>query len=130
MIKDDEKSGDLFDGMAWAPPGPVKNETKRSETSGQQAARAGIESIGNKNAGWMNQALDEFRVWARGQGEFSMEDFRQWWQANDKEPPSHHNAWGAFGRMVVREDLVEPVGYRQARSKATHAHPVRVYRPV
>lgn len=83
---------------------------------------------------WVADALAQLRAFCAtrklaGATEFRFEEFREFAGANGLEEPTTHKVWGSLPRIAVREKLIKATGnYVPARSRATHAHPVREWR--
>jgi hypothetical protein len=60
--------------------------------------------------------------------EFTMEAARQWAYAMGLDRPADERAWGAVTQKLVRDEIIEPVGYAPAAS--SHGSPKRTYRLV
>lgn len=94
---------------------------------GKQLRDAGIERVTENNLTWMDTAMESLRGWLSMNEIVTIERFRAWFLANGGEPPKHHNAWGALARSAVSNQLLRRIGYVNARSPKTHAHPVAQY---
>jgi hypothetical protein len=57
---------------------------------------------------------------------FTMEAARQWAYAMGLDRPAEERAWGAVTQKLVRDGVIEPVGYGPAAS--SHGSPKRTYR--
>jgi len=87
------------------------------------------------NAGrdWIEQTLDRFAEFCKsrkadGQPEFRFEEFRDMVIQRGWPEPASHKAWGALPRAAVKRRLIRATNrYEPAQSRATHAHPVRVW---
>jgi hypothetical protein len=98
---------------------------------GQRRAEEGMEQVGAHNEDWAAQMGLEVVSWIRLQEElFAGEDFRRHCVLAKLPKPKHPNAWGSLWRGFVGETYVEFTGqYRSAKSKHSHRHPVKLYRP-
>lgn len=100
---------------------------------GAALKREGQQAVLDGAGGWATRArnaLRRFLATLAADAVFAMEDFRAWATVDDMlDSPSHHNAWGAFTNLAIRDGLIEPTGTtRRAVSARTHAHPVGLYR--
>lgn len=57
---------------------------------------------------------------------FTMEQARQWAYAMGLDRPPEERAWGAVTQKLVRDGIIEPVGYAPAAS--SNGSPKRTYR--
>lgn len=104
-------------------------ESARLKSEGQQLAL-------DFSGPWARRVLEAFAAWAavqklRGLKTCTIEQFR----AETACQPDTHKAWGALPRLLVANELIEPLldgagepVYRRAAAPKTHAHPVRVWR--
>lgn len=78
--------------------------------------------------GWGARAFASVRdqCIAFGRSEpFTMEDARHWAYAMGLEEPAEERAWGPVTRKLVRDGIIEPVGYAPAAS--SNGSPKRTY---
>jgi hypothetical protein len=57
---------------------------------------------------------------------FTMEEARNWAYHMGLDQPAEERAWGGVTARLVREGIIEPVGYAPAAS--SHGSPKRTYR--
>lgn len=95
---------------------------------GKSLRDAGIELVASHNVSWMDHALATLEGWLAFNDVVTIEEFRVWFLGHGGGQPKHHNAWGALGRAAMQRELVRRIGYVNARSAKTHAHPVAQYR--
>jgi hypothetical protein len=95
----------------------------------------GMKLTASANSAWIAERLEDLRGWLLnesadfGRHEFRIEHFRLWCQINYRPEPSSHHAFGALTHAAVKEGTIEWTGrYALARSKKTHAHPVKIWR--
>lgn len=79
--------------------------------------------------GWGDRAFasvrDRFIIFGR-YTPFTMEEARQWAYALGLDHPAEERAWGSVTQRLVREGVIEPVGY--APAKSSNGSPKRTYR--
>lgn len=93
------------------------------------ARERGMSATAIANLRWIATTLEHLEAFARGREEFTMEEFRASCAARGLNAPASHHAWGALASAAAKRHLIRFTGrYVNARSKRTHAHPVKVWR--
>lgn len=91
-------------------------------TTGEQRRDSGIGKVAANNAGLILWAVERAKALPLGK-RFLVEDLR-------KRCPiaaTHHNAWGAVGRALVRSGFVKQVGWVKAKSDLSNARRMPQY---
>lgn len=96
-----------------------------------EAARdRGLSTTTIANLRWIAQALEDLGAFARARGRLTLEEYRSNRAARGLPEPTSHHAWGALAQVAAKRRVLVFTGeYQKARSKRTHAHPVKVWRP-
>jgi hypothetical protein len=78
--------------------------------------------------GWSQRAYDAVidSPYIRRFREFTMERASLWLYADGLDVPAEKRAWGAVTQRLLRDGIIEPVGYAKAAS--SHGSPKRTYR--
>lgn len=95
----------------------------------EQARDKGIATTTIRNLRWIAGALTDLATFAAGRDTFAMEEYRQHRDERGLEHPATHHAWGALAQVAAKRHIIAFTGqYVPARSKRTHAHPVKLWR--
>lgn len=98
-------------------------------TAGQAGMASSAAHAEDDAPGWGDRAFasvrDHYIIFGHD-CPFTMETARQWAYAMGLDHPSEERAWGSVTQRLVREGVIEPVGYAPANS--SNGSPKRTYR--
>jgi hypothetical protein len=107
----------------------VVNQLRLDLAAGRRARDEGLDAAALHNAAWLSKAIDHLRYFASRMPTFTMEDFRAHCSSFTFPSPESHHAWGALTQIARKRGVILFTGqYTPAKSKKTHAHPVKVWR--
>lgn len=88
----------------------------------------GIEIVLNNSGEWLELAQSQFDWWLENQApeEFTLEQFRLFWDSFLFPQPHHPNAWGGLAKKFANR--IKPVGYTTSARPQAHARLTRTYR--
>lgn len=97
--------------------------------AGEAARDRGLTRTTFANLRWIVEAMDDLEAYAKTQQTFTLEEYRAHRAAAGLREPESHHAWGALAQAAAKRRVIVFTGqYVNARSKRTHAHPVKVWR--
>lgn len=103
-------------------------------TAGKQLKEQGQQlALWNAGKDWTDQMIANLQAFCKnrkdaGRPEFRFEEFRDAAVKAGWPMPSSHKAWGVLPKLAVKQKLIRSTDrYEPAHSRATHAHPVRVW---
>ena len=84
-----------------------------------------LETCDEVTPGWVDQAMEIIRLYARHRRTFTSDDVRE--GAGHLPDPPHHNAWGSVFSKAAREKIIRRCGHAKARHAAAHSRWVGVW---
>jgi hypothetical protein len=82
----------------------------------------------NNKPQWKAAYFDFATRWIQSNEDvFAFEDIKLAWLAKKYPAPHHHSVWACMALVIIKELTLIEVGFRAARSRKTHGHPVREY---
>lgn len=106
----------------------------RKILSGEDRKQAGQQLVLSVDVPWKDEALFQFNVFCaeRKQNfspEFSIEDFKDWFDEKGFAQPRHHNSWGAITTTARRAGLIAQTDKCvKAKSPSAHARLIGLWR--
>jgi hypothetical protein len=92
----------------------------------QRGMNQAVDHANRVSPEWSNRAYEKLQEFALLGNEFMTEDVRLWADKNGLDSPPDNRAWGAVVNKAVRANLIERVGYGNA--KTGHMRPMPVWK--